>query len=216
MTHPAAGSSTGSAAGGSAASDPVPAAGGAVALLSLPSWAVVTTPRRAHIARVVALIGTWAAHLSLPVAEREAWHDAAMWHDALRDAPESTLRAILGNDPDATWAADIPLDASFLHGPAAAARLAADGERRADVLDAVRWHTVGSAEWSATGRALYMADFLEPGRVFAGDERAALAARVPRDVDAAFREVVQMRVRWAAERGKALAPRTAALWNSVR
>jgi 2-amino-4-hydroxy-6-hydroxymethyldihydropteridine diphosphokinase len=185
-------------------------------LLSLPSWAVATTSRRAHIARVVALIGAWAAHLSLPPAEREAWHDAAMWHDALRDAPENALRAILGEDPNATWAGDMPLDASFLHGPAAAARLAADGERRADVLDAVRWHTVGSVEWSATGRALYMADFLEPGRAFARDERAALAGRVPGDFDGVFREVVQMRVCWAVERGKALAPRTVALWNSVR
>jgi HD superfamily phosphohydrolase YqeK len=216
VTHPAAGTSTGAAGGGSAAGDPVAAAGSAVALLSLPSWAVVTTARRAHIARVVALIGAWAAHLSLPPAEREAWHDAATWHDALRDAPESTLRAILGEDPDATWAGDMPPGAAFLHGPAAAARLAADGERRADVLDAIRWHTVGSAVWSATGRALYMADFLEPGRPFARDERAALAGRVPREFDGVFREVVQMRVRSAVEGGKALAPRTVALLNSVR
>jgi HD superfamily phosphohydrolase YqeK len=216
VTHPAAGSSAEAATGGSAPGDPVPAPGSAVALLSLPSWAVVTTTRRAHIARVVALIGAWAAHRSLPPAERDAWHDAAMWHDALRDAPESALRPMLGEDPKATWAGGMPLDASFLHGPAAAARLAADGERRADVLDAIRWHTVGSAEWSATGRALYMADFLEPGRPFARDERAALAARVPRDFDGVFREVVQMRMRWAVERGQSLAPRTVALWNALR
>lgn len=210
MTHAATGSSAGSTAG-----DPVPP-GSTVALISLPSWAVVTGPRRAHIARVVALIGTWAAHRSLPAAERQAWHDAATWHDALRDAPESTLRAILGEDPNAAWAGDMPADAAFLHGPAAAARLAADGERRADVLDAIRWHTVGSAEWSATGRALYMADFLEPGRAFARDERGALAGRVPGDFDGVFCEVVQMRVRWAVDGGKALAPRTVALWNAVR
>jgi HD superfamily phosphohydrolase YqeK len=216
LTHPAARSSTGSAAGGAAAGDPVPAPGSALPPISLPSWAVVTTARRAHIARVVALIGAWAAHLSLPAAERQAWHDAATWHDALRDAPEETLRAILSDDPSAAWAGDMPPDPAFLHGPAAAARLAADGERRADVLDAIRWHTVGSAEWGATGRALYMADFLEPGRAFARDERAALAARVPLDFDRAFRDVVQMRVCWAVEGGKALAPRTAALWNSVR
>ena len=204
---------TGSAAG-SAAGDPMP--GSAVALISLPSWAVVTAPRRAHIARVVALIGAWAARRSLPPAERQAWHDAATWHDALRDAPESSLRAILGEDLHAAWAGDMPAGAAFLHGPAAAARLAADGERRADVLDAIRWHTVGSVDWSATGRALYMADFLEPGRAFARDERAALAARTPADFDGVFREVVQMRVRWAVEGGKALAPRTVALWNAVR
>ena len=211
MTDLAAESSAGPAAG-----DPVPAPASAAPAIALPSWAVVTPARRAHIARVVALIGAWAARLSLPLPERQAWHDAAAWHDALRDAPEATLRAILGDDANAAWAGDVPLDPAFLHGPAAAARLAADGERRADVLDAIRWHTVGSAQWGATGRALFMADFLEPGRAFARDERAALAGRVPLDFDRVFREVVRMRVRWAVEEGKALAPRTVALWNSVR
>ncbi|MFI5248701.1 MAG: hypothetical protein ACHQTF_01960 [Gemmatimonadales bacterium] len=84
------------------------------------------------------------------------------------------------------------------------------------MLAEIRGHTVGSVEWGATGRALYMADFLEPGREFAHDERAALAARVPGEFDGVFREVVQMRVRWAVEGGKALAPRTVALWNAIR
>jgi HD superfamily phosphohydrolase YqeK len=210
VTHPARAASTESPG------DSVPGEGDAARLVALPSWAVVTAPRRAHIARVVALADDWAAHRSLPAAERQAWHDAATWHDALRDAPESTLRAILGDDAGAAWAVDMPSDAAFLHGPAAAARLAADGERRVDVLEAIRWHTVGSAAWSATGRALYMADFLEPGRAFARDERAALAERVNGDFDGVFREVVQMRVRWAVDGGKVLAPRTVALWNALR
>jgi HD superfamily phosphohydrolase YqeK len=177
----------------------------------LPPWAVATDSRRAHIARVVALIDAWAARLAASSEERQAWHDAALWHDALRDAPEEMLRAMAG-----PGAADMPPGAGFLHGPAAAAQLEVHGERRAGVLDAIRWHTVGSIKWDATGRALYMADFLEPGRGFARDERAALARRVPEDFDGAFRDVVQRRVQWAAGSGKALAPRTVELWNSVR
>jgi HD superfamily phosphohydrolase YqeK len=211
VTHLAAGSPREPAAGGS-----VPAPGRVVPQVALPSWAVVTAPRRAHIARVVALIDDWAARRSLGPADRQAWHDAATWHDALRDAPESTLRAILAAGAGEPWAAGLPPDAAFLHGPAAAARLAAEGERRQDVLDAIRWHTLGSAEWNATGRALYMADFLDPGRAFARDERAALAGRVPDDFDGVFRDVVGMRVRWAADAGKTLAPRTVALWNTLR
>jgi HD superfamily phosphohydrolase YqeK len=202
---------------GSASSDPASPSGTVMPIL-LPPWAVATTARRAHIARVVTLIETWATHLAVSPVERQAWHDAAMWHDALRDAPEDVLRAILADDPmaGAGDSAEIPPDAGFLHGPAAAARLAADGERRDGVLDAIRWHTVGSVGWGATGRALYMADFLEPGRGFAREDRAALARRVAQDFDGAFREVVQMRVQWAVGAGKALAPRTVALWNSVR
>ena len=40
----------------------------------------------------------------------------------------------------------------ILHGPAAAARLAREGETRADVLEAIRWHTLGSAHWGRTGQ----------------------------------------------------------------
>jgi HD superfamily phosphohydrolase YqeK len=190
---------------------PVPAAGPIV----LPPWAVAGNRRRAHIARVVVLIGTWATDLAVSPAERQAWHDAALWHDALRDAPEEELRAIVG--AGAPWILDeVPGAVGFLHGPAAAARLAAGGERREPVLDAIRWHTVGSAHWCATGRALYMADFLEPGREFAREERAALAQRVPRDFDRVFRDVVALRVTWATEAGKALVPRTVELWNAVR
>ena len=157
--------------------------------------------------RVVALIDQWAAAMELSERHRAAWHDAALWHDALRDAPESLLRTLTG---------DAESDASLLHGPASAERLAADGERRSDVLSAIRWHTTGSVDWNATGRALYMADFLEPGRQFASAERSDLAQQVPCDFDGTFRHVVRMRLEWALREGKGLIPRTVALWNSVR
>jgi HD superfamily phosphohydrolase YqeK len=137
----------------------------------------------------------------------QAWHDAALWHDALRDAPEGQLRDITG---------DISSDGNLLHGPAAAARLAGDGESRTDVLEAVRWHTVGSTDWGRAGRALYMADFLEPGRAFARTDRAYLAHQVPVDFDGTFRQVVRIRIEWALREGKALLLPTVALWNAVR
>jgi 2-amino-4-hydroxy-6-hydroxymethyldihydropteridine diphosphokinase len=173
----------------------------------LPPWAVVTERRAAHIARVVTLIDAWARAMALPAAEGAAWHDAARWHDALRDAPEEILRSLAGMDGGPP---------ELLHGPAAAARLRADGESRSDVLDAIRWHTVGHIGWARTGQALYMADFLEPGRPFAREQRAYLARQVPHDFDGTFREAVRARVASAMNEGKALAPETAELWNSVR
>lgn len=173
----------------------------------LPEWAIVADKRRAHIERVVALLARWADAMALPPAERQAWRDAGAWHDALRDADEGSLRAATG---------DIVRPVGMLHGPAAAERLAALGETRSDVLDAVRWHTIGCATWSSTGRALYMADFLEPGRSFMQADRAFLADRVPDAFDAVFRQVVRMRLEWALREGKGLASETVALWNVVR
>ena len=175
--------------------------------VALPEWARVSDERRAHIARVVDLLGRWASAIGLSQDEASRWTAAGTLHDALRDAPEPMLRVLTG---DATTPPEL------LHGPAAAVRAEQDGERRQDVLDAIRFHTVGHAEWTRTGRALFLADFLEPGRKFLREKRAKIAERVPRDFDAACREVVQARLELALSEGGKLFPETVALWNAIR
>ena len=174
--------------------------------IDLPSWARVSEKRRGHIARVTALLDRWAGELHVPPDEARAWHDAGLLHDALRDAPEDELRALVG---------DASLPAQILHGPAAAARLLRDGETREDLLEAVRWHTVGNGAWARTGRALYMADFLEPGRSFARADRAFLASHLVHDFDGVFRQVVRQRLEWSLREGNQLYPETVSLWNDV-
>lgn len=173
----------------------------------LPPWAQVGERRLAHIVRVTALLDQWSHALGVRPDERQAWHDAGRWHDALRDADEPVLRELSGLP-------DRPV--GMLHGPAAANRLAAEGECRGDVLDAIRWHTTGCAGWARVGRALYMADFLEPGRTFMQADRAFLASLVPARFDEVFRQVVRMRLEWALREGKGFAPESVSLWDSVR
>ena len=176
-------------------------------MIELPDWACVNEKRRAHIERVTALLEQWAAELQVGAEESRSWRDAGLLHDALRDAPEDRLRALV---PRADFTTEM------LHGPAAAAMLEHEGERRVALLDAVRWHTVGSASWGRLGRALFMADFLEPGRNFARADRAYLAAHVSGDFDATFRQVLRMRIDHALREGHTLFPETVALWNLVR
>lgn len=175
--------------------------------LELPAWARVSEKRRAHIARVEALLARWADEMRIPERERRDWRDVALWHDALKDAPEAELRALVD---------DAPFDVQMLHGPAAAAKLEQLGESRGDVLDAIRYHTVGSLQWGRTGQALYMADFLEPGRSFRRRDRAFLARQVQHDFAGVFREVVRMRLEWTLQEGYSLFPQTIELWNAVR
>jgi len=164
--------------------------------VSLPPWAQVSPQRRAHIERVVALLDEWATAMDVPARERERWLRAGWLHDALRDAP---LRDRLA------------------HGPAAADRAAAEGERDRGVLDAVRHHTLGYAGWDDVGRMLYLADFLEPGREASGarSDRAELAARVPRDRDGVLREIARRRTEWVLRSDWPLPVETVAFWNSV-
>jgi 2-amino-4-hydroxy-6-hydroxymethyldihydropteridine diphosphokinase len=173
----------------------------------LPEWACVGKKRLAHIERVTSLLRAWGASMRLDPKEAQAWIDAGAWHDSLRDASEDELREITGDNetPEA-----------LLHGPAAAAKLESEGETRRDLLDAIRYHTVGWPKWTRTGRALYMADYLEPGRKFSREDRYFLAAQVPNSFDAVFRQVVRFRLDWSVREGNHIFPETVALWNSLR
>lgn len=173
----------------------------------LPLWACVGDKRLEHIARVTSLLRAWAAAMRLSSDEANAWTDAGVWHDSLRDAPEEELRQITG---------DMAMPAALLHGPAAAVKLVEEGEKRKDVLDAIRYHTVGAANWDRTGKALYMADYLEPGRKFSREDRNFLAAQVPTSFDSVFRQVVRFRLDWSVREGNHIYPETVELWNSLR
>ena len=176
--------------------------------VELPSWAQVSEKRRAHIGRVTAVLDEWAVQLKLKKAEALAFHEAGLLHDALRDAPEDMLRELGGDLPG--------FELDMLHGPAAAEFLRRQGETRTDLLDAIRFHTVGSCAWGRLGRALYMADYLEPGRKFSRADRAYLTTQVPHDFDGTFRQVVRARLEWSLREGMQLYPETVRLWNQVR
>jgi 2-amino-4-hydroxy-6-hydroxymethyldihydropteridine diphosphokinase len=164
--------------------------------MSLPPWAQVAPQRRAHIERVVALLDEWAQAMDVPPDERARWLRAGWLHDALRDAPLADRLA---------------------HGPAAADRAAAEGERDRGILDAVRYHTLGSTGCDDAGRMLYLADFLEPGREAAGarSDRAELARRVPHERDAVLREIARRRLEWVLRSGWPLPVETVAFWNGL-
>jgi len=173
-------------------------------LIGLPAWADVAPRREAHIGRVVGLLDEWASAMALPLAEHHRWLRAGWLHDALRDAAPEVQRTLApdAEGPPVLW-----------HGPAAAARAAQDGEQDAGVLAAIRWHSLGAAEWDACGDALFCADYLEPGRTFDLDARAALRSRFPEAPREVLREVVRARMRYGLRERFALHPRTAELWN---
>ncbi|HUQ99551.1 MAG TPA: hypothetical protein VM166_08855 [Gemmatimonadaceae bacterium] len=173
----------------------------------LPAWAQVSERRFAHIQRVTSLLRAWGAAMRVVPEEANMWIDAGTWHDALRDAPVPDLRKLTGDytSPD-----------GLLHGPAVAMRLEAEGERRKSLIEAIRYHTVGHAEWDRTGKALYMADYLEPGRKFLAEDRGFLASQVPHNFDGVFRQVVRFRLEWSVREGNHIFPETVELWNSLR
>lgn len=172
----------------------------------LPEWSEASLPRRRHMARVADLLGQWSGSLALDESECVRWRAAGYLHDLLRDADPERLRA--GVPP--TMSA---LPGQLLHGPAAAERLRADGVTDGELLRAVAYHTLGHPELGRLGRALYAADFLEPGRDLLNDWRASLRARMPGALDDVVREVLGARIAHIVDRRGALRAETTAFWN---
>ncbi len=156
--------------------------------------------------RVAQLAAEWAEAMGVPDSERNRWLRAVWLHDALRDASEATL---------AEWASSTTGPVELRHGPASAARAKAEGETDRGVLDAVRYHSVGLAEWDMVGRVLYCADYLEPGRDFDHDHRAQLAQEFPRRPLFVLREVARTRLLHVIESDWPLPEPTVRFWNSL-
>jgi HD superfamily phosphohydrolase YqeK len=174
----------------------------------LPEWAKVKPSRRAHMDRVAELLDDWARRLGLAENDRRRWRALAYLHDCLKEVSEDALRAEVGPPFDA-------LPGPVMHGPAAASRLAAQGVQDAELLDAVRYHTLGHPRLGLAGRALYAADFLEPGRDLANDWRKELRDRMPDEMDAVLKEIVAARITYLIGEGRPVRAETLAFWNSL-
>lgn len=138
--------------------------------------------------------------------EQQRWLRAVWLHDALRDLSLEELEKLARDDEG---------PAELRHGPAAAERAAAEGEADHGVLNAVRYHSVGYAGWDRVGRVLYCADFLEPGRAFDTEARAALARRFPNQPDAVLLEVARRRLLHVVRSGWPLPAVTVDFWNAL-
>jgi HD superfamily phosphohydrolase YqeK len=174
----------------------------------LPEWAEITPKRLSHTRRVGELMHDWAIHQGLDDAGCDRWRATGLLHDALRDAPAQHLQPWI--EPRFRELPD-----SFLHGPATAARLEAEGLDDAEVLEAIRYHTLGFPELRRLGRILIAADFLEPGRHQDAEWRSLQRERGRGDLDGVVREVVRRKIQRCMDVDLAVRPEMFGLWNRL-
>ena len=151
-----------------------------------PDWAVMSPARISHARRVGRLMRDWADALGHDRETRIRWRATGLLHDAFKDEAVEALRPLV--DAAEEW--PDPL----LHGPACANRLRASGVDDDPLLGAIAFHTTGHRDLDALGQALYMADFLEPGRIGSGRERASLRRRMPHEWPAVLVEVATVKI----------------------
>jgi 2-amino-4-hydroxy-6-hydroxymethyldihydropteridine diphosphokinase len=174
----------------------------------IPVWAEAAPERREHLSRVAGLMASWAPGLTTTNVDGLRFAAAGHLHDVLRDAdPEALRRHVPPNL--ATLAGPL------LHGPAAAERLRLEGVEDGELLAAVAYHTLGHRRLGVLGRALYAADFLEPGRTFRTEWREGLRSRMPSDLQGVLREILAGRIAYVTDQGRPLRPETVGFWNSM-
>jgi len=138
----------------------------------------------------------------------DRWIAVAYLHDALREADPKALRKRVPKS-FRRW------DGNVLHGPGAAARLRDDGVKDKELLKAVAYHTLGHPDFGPLGRALYAADFLEPGRRFRAKWRTKLRERMPGDLDGVVQEILAARLRRLVDGGRPIRSETMDFWNKM-
>ncbi|MCH2461254.1 MAG: HD domain-containing protein [Gemmatimonadetes bacterium] len=174
----------------------------------LPKWAVASGQRREHMERVAMLLESWAEDLGLSEEDQFRWQAVGYLHDSLRDERPEVLREIVPDDFR-------HLDGTLLHGPAAAELLQKDGLTDGEMLSAIAFHSIGSPGLKSLGRALYAADFLEPGRGFSREWRAQLREQMPNRLDDVLVEIIRARLNHQLERGSKISEHTIAFWNGL-
>ncbi len=80
-----------------------------------------------------------------------------------------------------------------------------------DILQAIRFHTLGDLNMSVMDKIIYLADMIEPGRDYPGQER--LKGLAFRDLDDAMLFGLESTIRYCLDRGRLLHPRTVEVRN---
>lgn len=171
----------------------------------LPDWARLGEERLAHSRRVAELMERWAARTGLGESDRLRWSAAGLLHDALKDVSPEELEDLV---PD-------PWPPSVLHGPACARRLADAGVDDPPLLLAIAHHSTGHPGFDRLGEALYMADYLEPGREGEVARRSKLRSRLPEEHDAVLRAVAAAKIGSLIRKRLPLPDVTVDFWNAL-
>ena len=165
--------------------------------------------RAAHARRVAGACAELAARFG---ADIESARLAGLLHDSCREwGPEALLAAATCHGiPVGPLEHAQPV--ALLHGPVAAAELAAAGLDDA-AARAIALHTVGGAGMTTLEKCLYLADFSEPGRVFPGVDEVRRLAET--SLDDAVAEAARMSLAAVLRKGRGIALGGVELYNEL-
>jgi predicted HD superfamily hydrolase involved in NAD metabolism len=165
--------------------------------------------RRAHSRRVAAEAAELARRFG---AAPEAAEIAGLLHDYCRELTDAETLAAAARYGIGVGPVEARRPRKILHGPVAAAELAAAG-LDADVVAAIALHTTGAPGMTVLEKCLYLADFCEPGRAFPGLDEVRALART--SLDAAVAAAARVTLLELIGQGRGVVPDALALYNET-
>lgn len=143
-------------------------------------------------------------------ASLEAASIAALCHDVAKERPDHEMIELIKQT-------GMPIELidygnNIWHGPCAAEIVKKDYQiLDEDILNAVRYHTIGRSEMSLLEQVIYVADYIEPGRHFPGVEEARRLAAD--NLQAAVSFETQQTLVYLIQTKKKIYPRAVATYN---
>ncbi len=141
---------------------------------------------------------------------------AGLAHDLCKELPVGEQRRLARLSGYFGGHAD-ELTEELLHGPAAAYVLVHDydfGAGEKDIIDSVAYHTVGRPGMSPLDIIIYVADKIEPGRAHVDEAFRSRCLSLP--PEGMLLAVMENTMSWLRSKGRAIAPETLLLYNSLR
>ncbi|WEV60656.1 bis(5'-nucleosyl)-tetraphosphatase (symmetrical) YqeK [Streptococcaceae bacterium ESL0729] len=136
---------------------------------------------------------------------------AGLLHDYAKELSEGEFKKLIARyelDPDLlNWGNNV------WHGMVGIYKIKEDlGLEDADILEAIRIHTVGSASMTTLAKIVYVADYIEPHRDFPGVDKARKLAK--KDLDAAVAFETQRTVEHLLSKKVRVYPQTIETYNA--
>lgn len=161
---------------------------------------MLTPHRRGHSERVAEVMRSLAERHHLDPQDA---HLAGLAHDLARELPRPDLLAEAAR-LGLAWGVEEEEEPVLLHGPIAAKWLEAAGVGTPSIWSAIRYHTTAAPGLDPLGRALFVADGVEPGRRY--ETRAMLYDLAHQDLDAGYCAVIEQTLTYLQEKGLAPHP----------
>ncbi len=161
-----------------------------------------------HSLQVAEVARELAGHYKI---DREKAYLIGLLHDYAKGISGEELIAIAEENRLLLDAVEI-LVPDLLHAPVGAWLVANElGIKDPEIINAIKFHTLGDIHMSDMDKIIYLADMIEPGRDYPGQERLRNLAF--RDLDDAMHFGLDSTIRYCLEQNRIIHPRTIEVRN---